>query len=444
VSRPSVSVVMPFAGDDSAGRDAVGALQALEVGPGDELILADNSGLAVSAAGVTVVGVMGERSPAHARNVGAEQARNDWILFLDADCRAPRRLLDAYFTEPIPDDVGALAGEVTPAPGGQSLASRYGTARSFLNQQAHLAHRYRPRAAAANLLVRRAAFERVGGFYEGLRAAEDTDFSWRIQEAGWRLEPRHQARVEHRYRATVRELRRQWRGYAAGRAWLARRYQGFQPEPGVRRATRRLGRRLRRGPPSERPPAPAGTSRLERGRFLALDALLAAEELAGFALSNRPSGQRARGVHVVLVAERFPARGDPLVDLARALEGARVEALARPEVPDLELVRVLQIDYSEDYGAAYRALSLVSLILHHPLRSAVDVARRHPGDPSLRAIAPAVRRLRKDAGARVHALGGDQARATARRIATLAGHPFEEAPRAARRRRVSADRARQP
>ena len=93
-------------------------------------------------------------------------------------------------------------------------------------------------------MVRRAAFEQVGGFYEGVRAAEDTDFSWRLQEAGWRLELRPQARVEHPYRATIGELRRQWRGYAAGRAWLARRYQGFEPEPAVRRGARRGWQRL--------------------------------------------------------------------------------------------------------------------------------------------------------------------------------------------------------
>jgi len=433
VSRPEISVVMPFAGDAGAARAAIDALLVLDLHVGDELILADNSGVAVARGGVAVIPAPGEQSPAHARNVGASRAHGEWILFLDADCRAPRGLLDAYFAAPVADDVGALAGEVVPLFEGDTLASRYGSARNFLSHQAHLNHPYRPRAVAANLLVRRVAFEQVGGFYEGVRAAEDTDFSWRLQRAGWKLEGRRGAQVEHRYRATIGELRRQWRGYAAGRAWLARRYDGFEPEPAVTRALGRLRHRARRqlGPgasPARGAPS-VNASRVERGRYLALDALLSADELAGFVLSNRPSGRRRTAVDVVVVADRFPVRGDPLVEFARALDGARVEAAARPESPDPDVVRALGIDYREDDGIAARAVALIGLLVRHPVRCAVDAISRRHGGPPLSALAPAVRRLARDGHARVHPLGGGDTRATARRIARLAGRPLDEAPR---------------
>jgi len=428
VSRPEVSVVMPFAGDEYAARAAIDALLALDLRVGDELILADNSGLAVARGGVAVIRATGERSPAHARNVGAAHARGEWILFLDADCRAPRSLLDAYFRAPVADDVGALAGEVVPLLEGDTLVSRYGSARSFLSQQAHLNHPYRPRAVAANLLVRRAAFEQVGGFYEGIRAAEDTDFSWRLQEAGWRLDLRRGAQVEHRYRATLGELRRQWRGYAAGRAWLARRYDGFEPRPAVARAFGRLWRSGPSGVAGSRAAPPVSAGRTERARYLAIDALLSADELAGLTLSNRPARRPRSAAGVVVVADRFPARGDPLVEFARALEGARIEAAARPESPNLELAGAFHVDYREDDGIAARAVALVALLARHPARSARDVLGRRAGEPPLSALAPVVRRLKRDPLARVHALGGSETRATARRIARLAGRPLDEAP----------------
>jgi GT2 family glycosyltransferase len=439
---------MPFAGGARQAGEALSALSRLSTRPGDQLILVENSGTSpevgagvCSSAGepgaitddprVMIVRACSERSPAHARNIGAERAEGTWILFLDADCRAPASLIDDYFSEPVDERVGALAGEVSPAPGPETVAARYGAARGFLGQRQHLSHPYLPRAVAANLMVRRQAFEQVGGFFEGLRAAEDTDFTWRLQQAGWRLELRSQAWVEHGYRTTLSELRRQWRGYAAGRAWLARRYAEFAPRPAVTRAALRLRGRLRgsNGRPSQFRAAPqVQLSRLERGRFLAIDALLAGEELAGFVLSNRPArAEKVTGsARVVLVAERFPSSGDPLIDFALSLDAARVEAMARPELVATEALRVLHVNYREDDGGLVRALSAVGLLLRHPIRCLIDFFRRSPGEAPLRVLAPAVRRLEREPGARVHPLGSGQAQLMALRLAALAGRALDQ------------------
>jgi hypothetical protein len=421
---------MPFAGDAAAARAAVATLRGMSTGPGDELILADNCGAVGELAGITVLRAAGERSPAHARNAGARVARGEWILFLDADCLAPATLLEDYFASPVDEDVGALAGEVRPAPGPSTLAGRYGAARSFLGQQAHLAHPYLPRAAAANLLVRAEAFRGIGGFLEGVRAAEDTDFSWRLQRAGWRLELCRRAQVMHTYRTSVRELRRQWRGYAAGRAWLSRRYDGFIPEPAARRLVARRSRRsapvgVSAAPTPAAGPPPPRPSRLERGRYLALDAVLALDELAGLTLSNRPAGAEPPGpAQVVLVAERFPVAGDPFVDLARALEHAQVEAASRPELIEAGLLDGLRVAYREDDGVLTRWSGLMRLAVRHPGRCLHDVLRRrlggHDDAPSLAALAPAARRIERESPGRVQALG-EGPRRVAARLAALAG-----------------------
>jgi GT2 family glycosyltransferase len=283
--RPSISVVMPFAGTAAQAAAALQALSAINTRADDQLILADNSGTAPISSVVSVVRANGEKSPSHARNAGAAAARGEWILFLDADTRAAPDILDRYFDQVPGESAGALAGELVGPANPVTLAARYGAAKNFLSQAAHLAHRYRPRASTANLLVRAAAFEQAQGFTEGIRAAEDTDFCWRLQDLGWTLELRSSATAEHDYRESLKALRTQWRAYAAGRAWLAARYPDFTPELALTRQARSALRR-RRLTGSAPARAVRKVSKYERAQFAAIDVLLGFEELIGFHQSN--------------------------------------------------------------------------------------------------------------------------------------------------------------
>ncbi|HEX5194514.1 MAG TPA: glycosyltransferase family 2 protein [Solirubrobacteraceae bacterium] len=420
-----MSVVMPFAGSREEALAAVAALAGLNVNDGDELLLADNAGVLATADGergatVTVVAATGERSPAHARNAGAAAARGEaeWILFLDADTTAPPDLIDRYFAAPIAGDIGALAGGIRPAapPRRAGVAARYAAHKNFLDAGAHLAHPYLPRVAAANLLVRRAAFDAVGGFYEGVRAAEDTDFCWRLQRAGWRLEACPGAVVEHRYRDSLAALRRQWRSYAAGRAWLARRYEGFTPRPALARAADRAMSRGGLGDSDRQVKEISHRARVvprDRAAFAAVDVILGVEELIGFAQANRPSGaipvSAPGSAHRVLVADRFPAPG------VTAGPGARVEAAARPERPEPAPPDVI-ISYREDDGLTNRVAALVRLGLGAPGTTAAALAH----DPrAAAALAPAAWRLRADPAATLAA--APDAADAARALARLAG-----------------------
>ena len=227
--RPSVSVIVPFGGGAEAAAGVVESLRALVLGPDDEAIVVDNSRGGedrLAGAPARVVRADAVRSSYHARNRGAAEARGEWLLFLDADCRPDPRLIDEYLAAPRADSCGAVAGAVLPAPGQEGLLTRYARSRGYLDQRAFMSGPGRPFAATANLLVRRAAWEQLGGFSE-VRSAGDVDFCWRLQDAGWSLELEEAARVEHRHRDTL--------GGAAAAA-----------------------RALRRRPPLARAPAPRG------------------------------------------------------------------------------------------------------------------------------------------------------------------------------------------
>jgi len=308
MTRPGVSVVVPFAGDSAHAQEAIALLRSIAVGPDDELILADNSGVAPpSVERISVVRALGEGSPSRARNAGAAAARNDWILFLDSDVRAPAGLLDDFFAEPIDDAMGAVTGDIVGTDDARTLAARYGTMRNFLGQRSHVMNPYRPRAASANLLVRRSAFEQIGGYREGIRQAEDTDFTWRLQAAGWKLGFAEHAVVQHAYRRTLRGLGRQWRGYAAGAAWLAREYPDFQLDPGINRMIRRILKRFGIG---------RGVAFRADGRSSVASASLARRDrLQFFLVYELDAGERARAI----------------ADINTALEaGTLINRVARP------------------------------------------------------------------------------------------------------------------
>src|SRR5258705_6397368 len=166
--RPGVSVVLPFHGDAADAAELVKQLSALQLRSGDELLVVDNTEDGVFAARdrsgpVQAVESPVKRSAYAARNVGAERARNAWLLFVDADCRLPPDLLDRYFQPPPPARAGAVAGQIVGARDQPGFVPAYMRSRNHLNQEVLRDHLFRPMAVTANLLVRRAACEAVRG-----------------------------------------------------------------------------------------------------------------------------------------------------------------------------------------------------------------------------------------------------------------------------------------
>ena len=81
-----------------------------------------------------------------------------------------------------------------------------------------------PFFVTANCMVRRAVFEKIGGFDTYFKIAGDADFCWRAQQAGFNLAYCPEAVVVHRHRSNLLGLYSQSFEYGFGRASLFKRH----------------------------------------------------------------------------------------------------------------------------------------------------------------------------------------------------------------------------
>ena len=224
-----MDVIVPFRGSTEALGRLRERLAALSVRPGDSVLVVDNTPGPPREGALHAPEIP---TPAYARNRGVAQGAAEWLVFCDADTRPRPDLLDRYFDPPPEPRTGLIGGgvideEVTPdAP----AVARYAYLRGVMDQKGTFDFGDEwgyPKTA--NVACRRAAFEEVGGFREGIRAAEDADLAYRLKAAGWEIERREGAAVVHASRTTLRGLVTQQALWGAGGAWVHQRYPGSVP-----------------------------------------------------------------------------------------------------------------------------------------------------------------------------------------------------------------------
>jgi glycosyltransferase involved in cell wall biosynthesis len=224
---PAVSVVIPLYQDEGSIGGVLAALARQEGTPDFEVIVVDDgssdAGPAIAEAAGARVLRQANAGPSAARNAGARAARAPVILYLDADCVPPETWLREMAAPMTDQGFDAVVGTICPANDG--VVPRL--------VQSEVADRYRSMArsggsvdfiAAPSCGTTRALLDRLGGFDESLRQAEDVELGYRISTAGGRIAFVQAVPVAHHHQTGWGEFLRVKFRRALGRIEVLDRY----------------------------------------------------------------------------------------------------------------------------------------------------------------------------------------------------------------------------
>ncbi|WP_017305932.1 glycosyltransferase [Spirulina subsalsa] len=155
-----------------------------------------------------------------ARNKGICAAQSELLAFTDADCRPQPTWLENLLKPFNQANIGLAVGEILALPS-ENLLEKYAERKDTLSQKHTLNHSFCPYGQTANLAIRKQAFRDVGLFRPYLTTGGDADICWRILRAtDWQFQFVEDAVVQHRHRASLAELRSQWRRYGRSNRYL--------------------------------------------------------------------------------------------------------------------------------------------------------------------------------------------------------------------------------
>lgn len=194
---PVLSFVVPVRNDADHLRRCLASIRASAGALAFEVIVVDNGSTDDSAevartAGARVL-VMPERRVADLRNAAADVAHADLLAFVDADHEIDRGWSGAA--------VELLQDPSVSAVGAQYRAPAEGT---WVQRMYDRLRRHEPGCRdvdwlpSGNLVVRKTAFDRIGGFDTSLETCEDVDFCQRLVASGGRLLSTDRLRSIHR------------------------------------------------------------------------------------------------------------------------------------------------------------------------------------------------------------------------------------------------------
>jgi GT2 family glycosyltransferase len=151
-----------------------------------EIIVVDNDstdGSAQAARDCGAVVIKTSQGPVAAlRNKGARAALGSIVAFVDSDHEIDRHWIETALEVLSEDDVVATGAPYLTQPGCNWVQQQYDGLRDRPLRRQDVAW-----LGSGNFVIKRAAFERIGGFDATLTACEDVDLCNRLQQAGYRI-----------------------------------------------------------------------------------------------------------------------------------------------------------------------------------------------------------------------------------------------------------------
>ncbi|MBF2063852.1 MAG: glycosyltransferase [Calothrix sp. C42_A2020_038] len=202
LKKLEISVIIPVFNGGNSFKSCLSNLTSATPPPCEIIVVADgdtdNSWLVAQQYGVKVLRLTTCNGPAKARNVGAQNAKGDILLFIDADVTVYPDIIERVkkiFTEK--SELAAIIGSYDDIPGETN----------FLSQYKNLFHHYTHQKASeegftfwgACGAIRRDVFFAVGGFDESYRrpSIEDIELGYRLAKAGYKIRLCKDIQVKH-------------------------------------------------------------------------------------------------------------------------------------------------------------------------------------------------------------------------------------------------------
>jgi glycosyltransferase involved in cell wall biosynthesis len=228
---PDLSVIIPCFNAEATLAQQLGALSAQACDRSWEVVLSNNGSTDNSVAvaesyrnrlpELQIVDSSSVRGVHHARNVGVAAARGRHLLFCDADDEvAPgwlAAMADALDRHPFV--TGAVNVDHLNPPWLASAVRMEGFGEKKFGHPPHL-----PWAVGANFGIRRDVAQTVGPWNETFLYADDMEFSWRVQQAGFPLSVARNAVVYYRLRSNLVDLYRHARNWGDGEIEVRKRF----------------------------------------------------------------------------------------------------------------------------------------------------------------------------------------------------------------------------